>query len=154
MNYSIIHFSINYLIFKKLQTRMKQWWLRCTVRQLIVKSIILLLLLCTYFNYAVNQLINQLLFTSPSQFHLHVLHDGITGRRRRPSNVVRWRICYLFIYLFGMGVVFFECTSTCFVVFGLAGNFSHNNHKRTRRCNTSQYPLNHPHKTTQHQLHL
>ena len=45
------------------------------------------------------QLINQLLYTTPSQFDLHVLHGGTGGRQRRLANVVRWRICYLFIYL-------------------------------------------------------
>ena len=41
---------------------------------------------------------NHLMYTAFSQFHLHVLQGGITGRRRCPGNVVHWRICYLLIW--------------------------------------------------------
>ena len=57
------------------------------------------------------------MYTTPSQFHLHVLHSSIVGHCWHPSNVVCWRICYLFIW---NGAVYFECTSTCFS-FNLSG---------------------------------
>ena len=59
-------------------------------------------------------LINQLLCTAPSQFHLHVLHGGIAGCPRHPGNVMHWRICYL---CFCHGAVYFECISTCLFLF-------------------------------------
>ena len=37
INRLIIHFSINYLIFKKLQIQMKWWWFRYVIRQVIEK---------------------------------------------------------------------------------------------------------------------
>ena len=75
---------------------MKQWWFRYAISQLI-KKLIILQLLFIHFNYAINQLMNQLLNTAPSQFHLHVLHGGIAPAMSCAGRFV--------IYLFGMGAV-------------------------------------------------
>ena len=91
LNRLIVHFSMIYLILKRLQVRMKQWWFWYAISKLI-KKLIILRLFFIYFNYAINQLINQLLHTAPSESRLHVLHGGISGCRRRPGNVASWRI--------------------------------------------------------------
>ena len=75
---------------------MKRWWFRYAIIQLI-KKLIILRLLFIYFNYVINQLINQLLYTAPSQFQLQVLQGDIAGHQRRPGNVTRW-IGFLFIW--------------------------------------------------------
>jgi len=53
------------------------------------------------------QLINQLLYTAPSQFLLHVLQSEGTPAMSHTGGFV--------IYLFGMRVVYNECTWTCFL---------------------------------------
>ena len=65
-----------------------------------------------YFNYAINQSINQLLYTTPSQFRLHVLQGDIAGRRAK-GTLAMSRVGGFVIYLFiWHGSVYFECTGT------------------------------------------
>ena len=60
------------------------------------------------------QLMNQLLYVAPSQFHLHVLHKG-----KAPRQCHALEDMLLFIYLFGMGAVYLECTATWLLSFSV-----------------------------------
>ena len=112
---------MNYLIFKKLQIPIKRWWFRYAIRQLIEKSIILLLLfslimqlITESINYCTPLTPNPSLYaawrvsiscthspqkyTAPSQFRHHVLHGGIAGGT--PSAPQKCHVLEdLFIYL-------------------------------------------------------
>jgi len=59
---------------------MKQWWFWYVIRQLI-KKLIILRLLFIYFNYVINRLINQWLYTAPS----HTNSDSMCCKAASPG---------------------------------------------------------------------
>ena len=68
-NYQLmIHFSMNDLIFKKSQIRMKQWWFWYAIWQLIEKSIILRLFILIM--QLINESINYCTLLHPKSIHL------------------------------------------------------------------------------------
>ena len=122
INWLIISFSINHLIFKNLQFRMKQWWFWFALSQPIKKFIILQLLLI-YFNSAMNQSIigyhSLPMCCMLSKYHLYTftseLHRSLpipspcAALQHRWVPKVPWQCCaledLLFIYSSWGGVL-------------------------------------------------
>ena len=78
---------------------MKQWWFRYAIQQLIEKLIIPGLLFI-FLNFAINQ----------SSIEHRLLPNNSVSMCCMAAMSPAGRFV---IYLFGMGVVYFECTSTC-----------------------------------------